>query len=58
MGLKSIRRCKKKFKLINKDVSTVRREDIIEVHNHPLEEVDADGNVFFVFETDIGIVEA
>lgn len=58
IGLKSIRRCKKKFKLINEDVSTVRREDIIEVHNHPLEEVDADGNVFFVFETDIGIVEA
>lgn len=57
MGMKSIGKNKRKFKIIPHDVSEIKTEDIIEVHPTPTVEADADGNSYYTFKNDIPILE-
>lgn len=56
IGLKSVRNNKRKFKIIADDISEIKDSDIIKILPDPLE-VDEDGHLFYVFETDIEVNE-
>lgn len=57
MGMKSIGKSKRLFKLMTDDVSVIKNEDIIEIQGNPSEKLDSDMILYYEFETDISILE-
>lgn len=57
VGMKTIRKNRREFKLIADDISEIKESDVIQILPNPSSEMDDDGNLLYKFETDIPVFE-